>query len=231
MLCVLRCLGFALLAAVVASPLAADEAKPAPSAASAAASAAATAAAATTKTEAAPRPARAASRFRQSKVTAQPHEAPQTVYRIECRIVERGEDGEDEVLSQPTVATLAHQPAHVQIAQQTPIVAGVESVAVGGAKPNIVVLTTGLSLVMRVAPDGRGRATFDVTIERSDVESVAVTKRDDGSARQSARVASHATRVVDSVELDKKFVVGVDHQDVAKSKRRAEFVVTEVAAK
>jgi hypothetical protein len=162
---------------------------------------------------------------------ALPFETPQRIYRIECRIVERGEDGKDLVLSQPTVATIAHQPSQVQIAQQTPIVTGTDPAVVGGPTPSIAVLTTGLTMVMKVAPEKDGRASFDVSIERSDIESVGVTKRDDGSARQSARVATHGTRVIDSIELAKKFVIGIDDKDPAKSKRRAEFVVAEVDAK
>ncbi|MEX2187665.1 MAG: hypothetical protein WD875_12755 [Pirellulales bacterium] len=202
--------------ALAATPLAAaDGAKPA----------------ATPKTVAAPRPARAVTPWQLSKAVAVADESARRIYRIECRIVERQDDGQETVLSQPTVATIAQQPAQVQIAQATPLVTGAEPTAAGAAKPNITVITTGLSLSITVAPDRPGRASLDVSIERSDIESVDVTKHADGSVSQSARVASHTTRVIDSVELAKKFAVGLDDKDPAKSKRRAEFVVEEIENK
>jgi hypothetical protein len=155
---------------------------------------------------------------------------PDRIYRIECVVLERGEDGKDIVISRPTVATIPHQSAQVQIAQATPLVTGMEPAAEGKTKPTITVVTSGISMVMKLAPDQAGRATFDISVEQTAIESVDVAKLPDGTARQSARIGGQTTRVIGQIELGKKVTVGLDDKDATKSKRRAEFTVTETMA-
>ncbi len=156
------------------------------------------------------------------------NERADRVYRVACAVYERGEDGKDIVLSRPIVATVPHQPAQVQIAQATPLVAGIETTPDGKAKPSITVLTSGIKIEMKIAPDHSGRVAFDVAIEQSAIESVDIVKLPDGSSRQSARIGSKTTRIIETVDLGKKTTVGLDDKDPAKSKRRAEFTVTEM---
>lgn len=222
-----------IIAPVVAAPVVADDVPDADATRSSTAATDANVLRAESNTAAQPAPALSRRSARKSVALPLPGpiQGPQRTYRIACRIVERQDDGQDKVTSSPKVVTVAHQPAQIQIAQATPLVTGVETNAAGASKPNVTVVTTGLSLAFKIAPDRPGRASFDVSIERSDIESVDVTRHADGSASQSARVASQTTRVIDVIEFTKKFVVGIDHKDPAKSKRRAEFVVDEIEAK
>lgn len=158
----------------------------------------------------------------------QDHESSHRMYRIACVVYERGEDGKDIVLSRPVVATTAHRPAQVQIAQATPLVTGVETMPDGASKPNITLLTTGIKIELKVAPDQAGRVAVDVAIEQSAIESIDVVKLPDGTARQSARMALKTTRVLETAALGKTTTVGLDDKDAAKSIRRAEFTVTEM---
>ncbi len=164
--------------------------------------------------------------------------ASDRTYRIECVVIEREADGTEQVISRPQVMTLAGQPAHVQIGAATPLVTGSETTADGGTKPVISVVTTGTTFSLTVVPEqagrtGRaGRAGLDLTMTRSALESVEATKHDDGtdrqSVRQSARIESKSARVLESIELGKKLVIGLDDKDAAKSKVRVELVVAEV---
>jgi hypothetical protein len=154
----------------------------------------------------------------------------ETTYRVECLVYQRDEAGTETVISRPVVATLAHQPAMVQIAQATPLVTSVESVPGGTAKPNITVVVSGTKLTMKIAPDQAGKIAVDLAIERTAIESVDVTKLPDGSTRQSARIASQTTRVIECIDLGKKQSVGLDDKDATKSKQRVEFTVTEIKA-
>jgi hypothetical protein len=150
------------------------------------------------------------------------------VFRIKCVVIERDVDGKEQVLSRPQVMTVAGQPAHVQIASATPLATGVEAAAGGAAKPIVSVVTVGTSLSMKISPEKAGRAAFDVSIERSAIESVEETKLEDGTTRQSARIGTKSTRILQSIEYGKTIVVGLDDKDAAKSKTRAEFVVLEM---
>jgi hypothetical protein len=152
------------------------------------------------------------------------------VYRIECAVFQREPDGKDAILSRPVVATVAHRPAHVQIAQATPLVTGIERTADGKAKPHVTVVTSGITWTIKLAPDEAGRVAFDVAIERTAIESVDVKKETNGALRHSARIASETTRIIDRVDLGKKLTIGLDDQDAGKSNRRVEFTVTEMKA-
>jgi hypothetical protein len=152
------------------------------------------------------------------------------VFRIKCVVIERDAEGKEQVLSRPHVMTLAGQPAHVQIGAATPLVTGVEKAADGKTKPLISVLESGIKMSMKIVPEKEGRAAFDLTIERAEIESVDVTKATDGTERQSARVGTKTARVLESIELGKNVTVGLDHKDPTKSKVRVEVVVEEVRA-
>src|SRR5688572_1164350 len=72
-----------------------------------------------------------------TRINRAARQAAETTYRVECVVYQRDETGAETVVSRPVVATLAHQPSTVQIAQATPLVTSVESVPGGTAKPNI----------------------------------------------------------------------------------------------
>jgi hypothetical protein len=163
-----------------------------------------------------------------TRINRAARQAAETTYRVECVVYQRDETGAETVVSRPVVATLAHQPATVQIAQATPLVTSVESVPGGTAKPNITVVVAGTRLTMKIAPDQPGKIAVDLAIERTAIESVDVTKLPDGSTRQSARIASQTTRVIDCIDLAKTQSIGLDDKDTAKSKQRVEFTVTEM---
>ncbi len=157
-----------------------------------------------------------------------PAQTSDRLFRIVCVVIERQPDGKEQVISRPQLMSLSGQPAHVQIASATPLVTGLEPTAGGASKPIISVVTVGTTLSMKISPEKAGRAAFDVSIERSAIESVEEIKLEDGTTRQSARIGSKTTRILESIEYGKTIVVGLDDKDAAKSKTRAEFVVVEM---
>jgi hypothetical protein len=156
--------------------------------------------------------------------------ANEKVYRIQCVVYQRDKDGKENVISRPIVATVAKQPARVQIAQGTPLVTSVEKTAEGRAKPNVTLIVAGTNLNISITPDHDGRVAYDLSIERSAIESVENTKDADGSVRQAARIGSQTTRVIDRTDLGKSQSIGLDDKDPAKCTQRVEFVVTEMKA-
>jgi hypothetical protein len=152
------------------------------------------------------------------------------VYEIHCRVVERTDDGTENVLSRPGIMTLEGQSATVQVGQVTPIVAGLQPVA-GGNKPLVVMLQSGLKATVTVMSEQPGYVILDASIESSAVDPAAVKDNGDGTQRASGRVRTQGLRTVERIALDKPLTLGIDNSDAKKSKRLIEMVVSEKSRK
>jgi len=151
-------------------------------------------------------------------------------YTVECRIVDSS-SGKPLSVAAPKVVVFEHKTATITDHVQRPFVVAASPTAEGGQEPAIAVLTEGWTIELTCHASGPGHVTLDLTIEESQVVGVDVREVDDEISIQSPRVKFTKLRKFVTKRPGESFTVALDGKSKATSKRRAEFVITELKEK